>query len=125
MKRITLFFIGFLLFFTQPLVHAEVTLPRVIGNNMVLQRDMQVPIWGWASAGEEITVTLSTENEGAEPLFSTTAVVSDAEGNWRTELPAMGAGGPYTLKVAGSNTLELTKREFEKSLVVRKAPANR
>ena len=111
MKRITLFFIGFLLLFTPPLVHAEVTLPRVIGNNMVLQRDMQVPIWGWASAGEEITVTLSTENEGAEPLFSTTAV-ADAEGNWRTELPAMEAGGPYTLKITGSNTLELTKRPF-------------
>ena len=112
MKRITLFFIGFLLLFTHPLVYAEVTLPRVIGNNMVLQRDMQVPIWGWASAGEEITLTLSTENEGAEPLFSTTAVVSDAEGNWRTELPAMEAGGPYTLKITGSNTLELTNVLF-------------
>ena len=72
----------------------------------------KVPIWGWASAGEEITVTLSTENEGAEPLFSTTAVVSDAEGNWRTELPAMEAGGPYTLKITGSNTLELTNVLF-------------
>ena len=46
MIRITLFFIGFLLLFTHPLVHAEVTLPRVIGNNMVLQRDMQVPDLG-------------------------------------------------------------------------------
>ena len=106
MKRLTLFLIGFLLLFTQVFVHAEVTLPRVISSNMVLQRDMQVPIWGWASAGEEITITLSTEDEDAEPLFST-SVVADVEGNWRTKLPAMSAGGPYTLKITGSNTLEL------------------
>ncbi len=111
MKRITLSLIGFLLFFTQALVHAEITLPSVIGNNMVLQRDIQVPIWGWASTGEEITITLSTENEGAEPVSSTTAV-ADAEGNWRTKLPAMAAGGPYTLKIVGGNTLELTNILF-------------
>ena len=107
MKRLTLFLIGCLLLFTQALVSAEVTLPSVIGNNMVLQRDMQVPIWGWASAGEEITITL----EGPEPVFSTTAV-ADTEGNWRTELPATSAGGPYTLKITGSNTHELTNVLF-------------
>ena len=106
MKRLVLFFISSLLFFTQPLVYAEVTLPRVIGNNMVLQRDMEVPIWGWASAGEEITVTLNTE-----PFFSTTAV-ADSEGNWQIKLPAKQAGGPYTLKVTGENTLELTNILF-------------
>lgn len=106
MKRIALFLIGLLLCLIQPLAHAEVTLPRVIGNNMVLQRDMQVPVWGWASAGEEITVTLNTE-----PLYSTTAV-ADAEGNWQVKLPAMQAGGPYTLKVTGENTLELTNILF-------------
>lgn len=111
MKRITLFLIGSLLLFTQPIVHAEVTLPRVIGNNMVLQRDMEVPIWGWASADEEITITLSTEDGGAESVFSTT-VTPDAEGNWQIRLPAMEAGGPYTLRVIGSNTLELTNVLF-------------
>ena len=111
MKRITLFLIGFLLLFTQPFVHAEVTLPRIIGSNMVLQRDMEVPIWGWASAGEEITITLGTEDKKAEPLFST-IVVADAEGNWGTKLSAMDAGGPYTLKVIGNNTLELTNVLF-------------
>ena len=111
MKRITLFFIGFLLLFTQPFGHAEVTLPRVIGSNMVLQRDMEVPIWGWASAGKEITISLSTDNESAESLFSTTTV-ADAKGNWRIELPAMSAGGPYRLHVTSSNTLELTNVLF-------------
>ena len=111
MKRFTLFLIGFLLLFTHALVHAEVTLPSVIGSNMVLQRDMQVPIWGWASAGEEIAITLSAEDAGAEPVFSTTVVV-DIKGNWRTKFPAMSAGGPYTLKITESNTLELTNVLF-------------
>ena len=111
MKRLVLFFIVYLLLSIQPLVHAEVTLPRVIGSNMVLQRDMQATIWGWASAGEEITITLSTEDEEAEPLFSTTAV-ADMKGDWRIKLTAMEAGGPYTLRVAGSNTLELTNILF-------------
>ncbi len=111
MKRLVLFLIVYLLFSTQALVYAEVTLPRVIGSNMVLQRDMQVPIWGWASAGEEVTVTLSAEGEGVEPVSTTTAV-ADSEGNWQIKLPAMAAGGPYTLRIKGSNTLELTNVLF-------------
>ena len=111
MKRFVPFLIVYLLLFVQPLVYAEVTLPRIIGSNMVLQRDMQVPIWGWASAGEEVTITLSAGSEGAEPV-STTTVVADAEGNWQVKLPAMTAGGPYTLRVEGNNTLELTNVLF-------------
>ena len=111
MKRITLFLIAFLLVFTGTLVHAEVTLPRVISNNMVLQRNVQAPIWGWAAPGEQVTVTLSTEAEGAEPIATTTAV-ADAEGNWQIKLPAMAAGGPYTLRIKGKSTLELTNVLF-------------
>ena len=87
-------------------MHAEVTLPRVIGSNMVLQRGMQAPIWGWASPSEEVTITLSTEAESLEPI-STATVVADTEGNWQTKLPATQAGGPYTLQIKGNNTLEL------------------
>ena len=111
MKRLTLSLIGFLLLFTQPFGHTEVTLPRVISSNMVLQRDMQVPIWGWASPGEEIMVILSAEGEDADPLFSITAV-ADAKGNWRIKLPAQQVGGPYTLHFKGNNTLELTNVLF-------------
>ena len=111
MKRITLCLMGLLLFLIQPFVHAEVTLPRVISSNMVLQRDMQAPIWGWASPGEEVTITLRAEAEDVAPV-ATTTVIGDAEGNWQTKLPAMAAGGPYTLRVKGSNTLELTNVLF-------------
>ena len=39
-----------------PQAQADVTLPKVIGNHMVLQRDRPLPIWGWAAADEEVTV---------------------------------------------------------------------
>ena len=109
MKRLILSLTVFSLFFGQTLVYAEVTLPRVIGSNMVLQRDMQVPIWGWASAGEEISIILSAEGDESFPRLTTKA---DADGNWRIDLPAMQAGGPYTLRITGSNTLELTNVLF-------------
>ena len=109
MKRFTPFLIGFLLLSTQLLVHAEVTLPSVIGSNMVLQRDRQVPIWGWATPGEVVTLTLSADGVPIKPPI---VVAADAEGNWQTKLPAMAAGGPYTLKITGINTVELTNVLF-------------
>lgn len=84
---------------------AEVKLPSVFGSNMVLQRDMPAPIWGWAATGEEISVSLSNQNS---ETVHTDTVKADEKGNWKIELPATPAGGPYTLSVAGSNTVELT-----------------
>ena len=111
MELTLLFLIGFLPLLIGSIAYSGVTLPRVFGSNMVLQRDMQAPIWGWASSGEEITIALSAEAEGVEPVATTTAV-ADANGNWQTKLPAMEAGGPYTLRIKGSNTLELTNILF-------------
>ena len=112
MELILLFFIGFLPLLIGSFAYSGVTLPRIFGSNMVLQRDMQVPIWGWASPGEEITITLSAEAEDVEPVSATTTAVADADGNWQVKLPAMAAGGPYTLRITGSNTLELTNVLF-------------
>ena len=106
MDLMLLFLIGFLPLLIGSIAYAEVTLPRVIGSNMVLQRNMQTPIWGWASPDEEINITLSAEAEDVQPVATTTAV-ADADGNWQMKLPAMAAGGPYTLRITGSNTLEL------------------
>ena len=97
--------IGYMLFCTQSPAHAEVTLPHIFGNNMVMQRDMPVLIWGWAATGEEVAVTLQDTGHAVK----TTA---DAKGNWHAKLPAMSAGGPYTLHVAASNTLKLTNVMF-------------
>jgi sialate O-acetylesterase len=67
---------------------------------MVLQRDKPVPIWGWADAGEEVTVTLADHKQSTK---------ADARGKWKVSLPALKADGKaHTLTVAGKNKIELT-----------------
>ena len=61
-------------------VAAEVKLPAVIGNNMVLQRDVELPIWGWAESGEKVTVRLGKAEASA---------TADKDGKWRVSLPAV------------------------------------
>ncbi|MCE9545345.1 MAG: chitobiase/beta-hexosaminidase C-terminal domain-containing protein [Planctomycetia bacterium] len=78
--------------------HADVRLPHVLSDHMVLQRGMPIPVWGWAAPGESVTVSL------ADAKVSTKA---DTAGHWRVDLPAMSAGGPHKLTVAGTNTLTL------------------
>ena len=78
---------------------AEVRLPRLLSDNMVLQRDLPIPIWGWAKPDEKVTVNLGK---------SSTSVTAGTNGQWSVKLPKMSAGGPYQLTVAGVNTLTLT-----------------
>lgn len=78
---------------------ADVKLPNVIGSNMVLQREVALPVWGWADAGEEVTVTLGSASAKA---------TTGADGKWSVKLPAQKAGGPHTVTVQGKNKLELT-----------------
>ena len=76
---------------------AEVRLPRLVGDHMVLQRGIKIPIWGWADAGETVTITL------ADKRYATKA---GADRKWTLALPEMIAGGPYILTVRGrTNTL--------------------
>ena len=78
-------------------------MPSVIASGMVLQRDAAVPIWGWAEAGEEVSLLLRSPDQKEEFLRT----VADAKGNWRVSLSPRPAGGPYTLSIEGSNTIEL------------------
>jgi len=65
-------------------------------DHAVLQRDRPINVYGHATAGEEVTVSLGNASARAK---------ADAKGNWDATLPAMAAGGPYTLTArAGSNT---------------------
>ena len=66
---------------------------------MVLQRDMQVPIWGWAEAGEEVTVSFAGQ---------TKTTTTNAEGKWMVKLDPLKANGNASkLKIKGSNTIDL------------------
>lgn len=81
------------------IAHAEVKLPAIFSDNMVLQRSSKVPIWGHADPGEEVTVTLNDQ---------TATVKADGTGRWTTELNlANSAAGPFQLLVRGKNTLTI------------------
>lgn len=79
-------------------LHAEVILPKIFSDNMVLQRNQPIQVWGWAKASESVTVTLN----GA-----TAKTKADKNGNWKLSLKAMSHGGPYELIVKGKNTITL------------------
>jgi sialate O-acetylesterase len=73
---------------------AEVKPAGVFGDHMVLQRDVALPVWGWADPGEAVTVTL-----GGQTRTATAA----ACGKWTVRFDALPAGGPLELKIQGKN----------------------
>ncbi|KRP29166.1 MAG: hypothetical protein ABS28_09640 [Cryomorphaceae bacterium BACL22 MAG-120619-bin32] len=81
------------------LSYADVKLPTVFSSNMVLQREIQVPVWGWADPGEEVTVNFSGQSN---------TVKADADGKWMVKLSPMPAGGPFKMTVRGNNTIIFT-----------------
>ncbi len=79
-------------------VGAEVRLPHVFADHMVLQRDKPTYLWGWAEADEAISVTFNEEAY---------AIRAGKNGTWEVPLKATPAGGPFTLVIAGTNTITL------------------
>jgi sialate O-acetylesterase len=77
---------------------ADVRLPSVISDNMVLQQGKSVPIWGWADPCETVTVTGSW----GSGKWETTA---DHDGKWMVKIDSGKAGGPYEMTVVGKNTV--------------------
>jgi sialate O-acetylesterase len=75
---------------------ADVKLPAVISDHMVLQQGMKDAIWGWADPGEKVTVKLGGQSAEA---------TADAGGRWRVNIEPPKAGGPAKMTVAGKNTL--------------------
>ncbi|MGB9624270.1 MAG: sialate O-acetylesterase [Phycisphaerae bacterium] len=95
--RLTCLFLACLFIFALPAA-AAVKLPAVIGDNMVLQRDMKVPIWGTADPGEKVTVTIGDQKA---------ATTAGADGRWMVRLDPLKAGGPFEMTVAGNNKITL------------------
>ncbi|RZK24677.1 MAG: sialate O-acetylesterase [Hymenobacter sp.] len=75
---------------------AQVRLPRLVSDGMVLQREQPVRLWGWAKPGEAVALTFQGQTYRA-----TTA----PSGQWHVQLPALQAGGPYDLTIKASNEL--------------------
>lgn len=78
---------------------ADVRLPAVISDHMVLQQDMSAPIWGWAENGEEVTVSIAGQSKSAK---------AGADGKWMVKLDKLTTGGPHELTVKGKNTITVT-----------------
>ena len=82
-----------------PSARADVTLPSVFGDHMIIQRDARITIWGWAEPGERVTVELGTRKRKTS---------ADNDGRWQVILPPFrSGGGPLTLIVTGDNTLAI------------------
>ena len=73
-------------------VRAEVRLPAILAEHMIVQRGMPVHVWGSASAKEAISVSFRGE---------TRSTVADDLGRWSLHLPPGDAGGPFEMKVQG------------------------
>ena len=79
---------------------ANVRLPKIFSNHMLLQRGLEAPVWGWADAGEEVTVQFAGQSKAA---------TADANGKWMVRLASMEASSESrVLVVKGKNTITLS-----------------
>lgn len=93
------FFLTFIFFSSCSIaVFGQVKLPKLISDGMVLQRNSELKIWGWASNEEPISISFLGEEQHT---------VSDSKGNWSFSLKDLPAGGPYRMEIKGRNTIHL------------------
>lgn len=96
MKRIISLFLCLLAWSS---LKADVKLPALVGDNMVLQQSEPLRIWGWADKGEKITVAFLDQKKTTR---------ADRRGKWEIILDPIVAGGPHRMQIVGKNTITLT-----------------
>ena len=96
--KVILALCGFL-FFGQTL-WAAIRLPRLFSDGMVLQRGMEVPVWGWSEPGQTVSICLLPVEGKTKKKPITYTATADASGKWQVRLPAMRPMGPLTLQVS-------------------------
>ncbi|HJH64649.1 MAG TPA: sialate O-acetylesterase [Bacteroides mediterraneensis] len=97
MKNTNYFVLGLLALTLGIEVKAQIQLPSVFSDGMVLQQNSKVAVWGWGNPSETLMI-LSEWSPG-----DTVRAVVDNQGRWKAEVPTGCAGGPYTLEVKGWN----------------------
>ncbi|WP_010586254.1 sialate O-acetylesterase [Schlesneria paludicola] len=85
--------------FASQSVYANVKLPNVFGDHMVLQQGQKNKVWGTADAGEAVTVSVDKQTHSA---------TAAADGTWNVMLEPLAVGGPYELTVKGKNEVKFT-----------------
>jgi sialate O-acetylesterase len=93
-----LLFIVFIIF--SDTIWANVSLPNVFSDNMVLQRNSEIKIWGWGNPKEEIKITPSWNNQEYK-------VTTDSYANWQITIPTPKEGGPFSISFKGYNEVIL------------------
>ena len=87
-----------LILFVSFSARADIRLPQLVGDHMVLQRDMKINIWGWASPGEKISLRFNGIKLNT---------IAGPDQKWLIRLPAMKAGGPFSMTIRGKNEIVL------------------
>jgi sialate O-acetylesterase len=93
--------VGVLVFSSAVSLFADVKLPAVMSDNMVLQQQSDAKLWGWADPGEEVIVKGAWDQKFSKPIKA------GKDGKWERKLTTPKAGGPYTITVKGKNTVTL------------------
>ncbi|MCD0470075.1 sialate O-acetylesterase [Flavobacterium sp. JAS] len=75
---------------------ANVRMPLLFSDGMVLQRNKEIPVWGWADANEKVEVHFNKQ---------TKTIQADKNGKWMIKLSAEKAGGPFELSITGKNKI--------------------
>ncbi len=80
------------------LIQAQISIASIFSDNMVLQRNISIPVWGWAKANEKVEVTFHNQKKTTK---------ADKTGKWSIHLDNEIAGGPYILYIKGKNIIEI------------------
>jgi len=94
MKKITVF----IALLVSLVSFAQIKLPRLISDGMVLQRDTEIKLWGWASPNEKIQIDFNNKKYTA---------TTSKKGEWTVIVPSQKAGGPYQMTLSASNKIVL------------------
>jgi sialate O-acetylesterase len=78
---------------------ATVRLPQLVSNHMILQRDKNINVWGWASPGERVSIQFNGKIK---------KTITGTDSQWLITFPPMTAGGPFTMIIAGKNKIILS-----------------
>src|SRR6187431_3385911 len=78
------------------MANANVRMPLLFSDGMVLQRNKAIPVWGWADANEKVEVNFNKQ---------TKTITADATGKWMIKLDSEKAGGPFELTITGKNKI--------------------
>lgn len=88
-----------LLLLTSIFAKSQISMPSIFSDNMILQRDTIVNVWGWAAKNEKISLIFDNKTYTAK---------ANTSGEWIVRLPAMNHGGPYKMTISGAkNSIEI------------------